>query len=833
MIQKLLRTGEGRTLKKFEKQVKQVNLFEPEMEVLTDDEILEEALRIKKEIQEGAQTVEDVLPEVFALVRETAKRKLGQRHYDTQILGGIVLFNNRIAEMKTGEGKTLTSTLAIVLRAFEGKGVHVVTVNEYLASRDAEWMEPVYSALGLSVAALREDMENAERQKAYAADITYGTNSEFGFDYLRDHLVLELTDKVQRPFHYAIVDEIDSILIDEARTPLIISGKAYENKAEEKKVEKTFRDFARLARKMEGIPFQEKLSSIMANPEDRVSHVDDPDFDYEYDEKRKLVSPSKRGIEKAEKMLGIENMHLDRSDNLANHLHQVLLAEAIYKRDRDYAVIRGKIEIIDPHTGRVLEGHRWSNGLHQAIEAKENLKVIPEDRTQATITYQNFFRLYPNLAGMTGTALTEATEFQKIYKLEVVEVPTNVPVRRVDKVDKIYSTMDAKWKAVVSEIKERHEQGQPVLVGTASIENSEILYDKLRKAKVSARLLNAKPENAEREGEIISSAGHLGKVTIATNMAGRGVDIKLGKNEAEKEKILELGGLYVLGTERHESRRIDNQLRGRSGRQGDPGESQFFISAEDELIRIFAGDKLKSKIQQISAIAAASEDTPIESKSLTKVINSAQERVEKENFLIRKHVLEYDDVVNEQRLVVYRERDALLDDIASKGDSSIQEMFYKYIPAFVAAKEDEYLQLASEDFVGLAEDLSRFSPEWSSPEELEEFHTQGVLLDKIEAGITGQYEEKRKEFEEFASEMEAKLLLTIVDRNWQNHLDDMEYIKEGIGLRGFAQLDPLVAYKNEGYKLYQEMQARVWEEFLLQFLTARVVINRDKEALEA
>src|SRR3954468_16598875 len=612
ILDRALRMGEGKKFKEFQKRVSQINDFEPEVETYSDDELKERAQELKEEARGGA-SLDDLLPEAFALTREAARRTLGQRHFDVQLIGGMVLHDGSIAEMRTGEGKTLTATLPAVLNALAGTGVHVVTVNDYLARRDAEWMRPVYEMLGLTVGVLQANEMDEAKHAAYAADITYDTNSEFGFDYLRDNLAISVEDKYQRGHGYAIVDEVDNILIDEARTPLIISGQP-EQAAD------LYYKFAKLAPRL-------KPGKKPEGPEGKAKDYL-ADFDYEPDEKHKTVAITEQGVEKAEKFLGIENMYLAEHGNLVNHLIQALKAQSLYKRDVDYSVIDDEVKIIDEFTGRILEGRRWSEGLHQAVEAKEGVAIQEENQTVATITYQNYFRRYKKLAGMTGTAMTEATEFMKIYELDVVEVPTNMDMVREDQNDQIYKTKDGKWGAVLKEIEWRIEKRQPVLVGTISVEVSEMLAGQLGKRGIEHVVLNAKPEHAEREGETIAEAGRPGSVTIATNMAGRGVDIKLGGNEEhitqkellakglepdsddwnkawdesfprvekeveeDREHVLEAGGLFILGTERHESRRIDNQLRGRSGRQGDPGESRFYLSAEDDLVRLFAGDRI-------------------------------------------------------------------------------------------------------------------------------------------------------------------------------------------------------------------------------------------------
>src|SRR6476659_6649955 len=684
MVTRALRVGEGRKFKSYEKRAEAINRFEPEMELLDDSELRTEADALRERAR-GGESLDDLLPEAFALTREAAKRSIGQRHYDVQLIGGMVLHDGSIAEMKTGEGKTLTATLAVFLNTLAGDAVHVVTVNDYLARRDSEWMAPVYEALGVSVASIQEDDDHAARQEKYACDVTYGTNSEFGFDYLRDNMASTLEECVQREHAFAIVDEVDNILIDEARTPLIISG-APEQAAQ------TYYTFARLAKQMVGEEAKQKLKSLGESKD--TSEVD---YDYEYDEKHKTVAPTEKGVKRAEDFLDVDNLYMSENGTLVNHLVQALKAESLYRKDKDYAVVDGEVMIIDEFTGRILEGRRWSEGLHQAVEAKEGVAIGEENQTLATITLQNYFRLYDKLAGMTGSALTEATEFMKIYKVPVVEVPTNQPMIRADRNDQIFKTKDGKWKAVLEEIMARHEAGQPILVGTVSVEVSELLSEALKRNGIEHAVLNAKPEHAEREGERIAQAGRKGAVMIATNMAGRGVDIKLGADaehlamhelkkkglnpgdegyeeafeekvaemaasiKAEADEVRELGGLFICGTERHESRRIDNQLRGRSGRQGDPGETRFFLSAEDDVIRLFAGDRIYRILDKLGPVDEEGDEMPLEAGMLTKTVENAQKKVEEQNFLIRKRVLEYDDVMNEQRRVVYKYRGEILE----------------------------------------------------------------------------------------------------------------------------------------------------------------------------
>ena len=699
-LERALRIGEGKQFKQFEKRVSRVSAFEAELELETDEELRARIDVFRERLGEAdrkdhEKILDEILPEVFAIVREASKRTLGMRHFDVQLVGGMVLHGGSIAEMRTGEGKTLTATLPIVLNALTGLGVHLVTVNDYLARRDAEWMSPIYNFLGLTVGVLQNMQDYETKRAAYLADITYGTNSEFGFDYLRDNMAQSLEERVRRATTFAIVDEVDNILIDEARTPLIISGQP-EQAAD------LYAKFARLAKTM--IPGKKPEGMDPRQKKDFVA-----DFDFEFEEKHKTVSVTEQGVAKAEKFMGISHLYRAENGPLVNHLQQALKAESLYKRDVDYAVVDGEVKIIDEFTGRILDGRRWSEGLHQAVEAKEGVRVQEENQTLATITLQNFFRLYEKLGGMTGTALTEATEFMKIYKLPVVQIPTNRDMVRLDKNDQVYKTKEGKWHAVAEEITARHNAGQPVLVGTISVEVSELLSEELRKRGVPHTVLNAKPEYAEREGEIVAEAGRPGAVTIATNMAGRGVDIKLGGNpehltevelaklglkpgdpdyeerfadvlsgietrvEQDREKVVEAGGLFICGTERHESRRIDNQLRGRAGRQGDPGESRFFLSAEDDLVRLFAGDRIYRILDRLGETDEDGHELPIEAGILSKQIEKAQRKVEEQNFLIRKRVLEYDDVMNEQRRIVYAYRDEVLEG-KDMGDTAREEI---------------------------------------------------------------------------------------------------------------------------------------------------------------
>jgi preprotein translocase subunit SecA len=835
MVTRALRVGEGRKFKSYEKRAEAINRFEPEMELLDDSELRAEADSLRERAR-GGESLEDLLPEAFALTREAARRTLGQRHYDVQLIGGMVLHDGSIAEMKTGEGKTLTATLAVFLNTLAGDAVHVVTVNDYLARRDAEWMAPIYEALGVSVASIQEDDDHAARQEKYACDVTYGTNSEFGFDYLRDNMSSALEHCVQRGHNFAIVDEVDNILIDEARTPLIISG-APEQAAQ------IYYTFARLAKQMKGEPAKQKLKSLGESKD-----TSEMDYDYEFDEKHKTVAPTERGVKKAEEFLGVDNLYMSEHGTLVNHLVQALKAESLYRKDKDYAVVEGEVMIIDEFTGRILEGRRWSEGLHQAVEAKEGVAIGEENQTLATITLQNYFRLYDKLAGMTGTALTEATEFMKIYKVPVVEVPTNQPMVRADRNDQIFKTKEGKWKAVLEEIIARHETGQPILVGTVSVEVSEMISGELKRSGVEHAVLNAKPEHAEREGERIAQAGRKGAVMIATNMAGRGVDIKLGGDaehlamhelrkqglgpgdegyeealeekiaemapqiKAEADEVRELGGLFICGTERHESRRIDNQLRGRSGRQGDPGETRFFLSAEDDVIRLFAGDRIYKILDKLGPVDEEGDEMPLEAGMLTKTVENAQKKVEEQNFLIRKRVLEYDDVMNEQRRVVYKYRGEILEgrDMSDVARDELEGVIERLVDEYTPGDElDEWdlpeLEVQLRQIWPVGVDVAGIAPEKVDREKLK---------DALDDDAMNAYDEREQQLgEELMRHLERSILLQVIDNRWREHLYDMDYLREGIHLRGFAQIDPLVAYKNEGFAMFEELMHSIWEEF--------------------
>ncbi len=770
LINKFLRVGEGRAMKSMQGRVARINALEPEMEKLTDADLRERTDRFKAELADGGK-LENVLDEAFALVRETSRRQLAMRPFDVQLLGSMVLDNGQIAEMKTGEGKTLAAVPAIYLNALTGRGVHVVTVNDYLAERDSAWMRPIFEALGISVGVIKSMMPESTRRDAYAADVTYGTNSEFGFDYLRDNMAVRLEDCVQRGHYFCVVDEVDSILIDEARTPLIISG-VPEAAAD------TYYRFARV------IPTLKKGE------------------DYDVDEKHRTTSPTESGVDKIEKALGIENLYLDVNGNLVNHLIQALKAHVLYHKDKEYIVRDGELLIVDEFTGRVLEGRRYSEGLHQALEAKEGLAIREENQTLATITLQNYFRMYEKLSGMTGTASTEANEFNKIYETDVVSVPTHRPMVRVDENDYIFKTRDAKFRAVAEEVHEAYERGQPVLLGTISVEISEMLSGLLTRRGVPHNVLNAK--NHAREAEIIQDAGQRSAVTIATNMAGRGVDIKLG------EGVRELGGLYVLGTERHESRRIDNQLRGRSGRQGDPGLSRFFLSAEDDLIRIFSGDRIYKILDRLGP----GDDLPIEAKMLTRTVEGAQKKVEEQNFNIRKRVLEYDDVLNKQREVIYAERRRVLE------GHDLSEQVRTWIAEVIVDQVDQH---ALEDGTGwdldaLFTSLRGFWPLSLTPDDIDlegGEEASEALLDRLEDDAQDAYDRREQDLgPTLLRDLERWVLLQLIDLHWREHLYAMDYLREGIHLRALGQKDPLSEYRLEGHAMFDETMALVKAEMV-------------------
>jgi preprotein translocase subunit SecA len=770
ILNKVLRFGEGRSMKQRVARVVRINALEPAMQDLSDDAIRERAVDIRARLADGTE-IDEVLDETFALVREASWRSLGMRPYDVQLIGAMVLNEGQIAEMRTGEGKTLAAVPAVVLNALTGHGVHLVTVNDYLASRDANWMRPVYEALGLTVGVIGSMMPEEDRRTAYAADITYGTNSEFGFDYLRDNMAVRLDDCVQRGHTFCIVDEVDSILIDEARTPLIISG-VPEAAAD------TYYRFARI------VPTLKR------------------DTDYEVDEKSKTVAPLETGVEKVERALGIDHLYLDVHGQLVNHFIQALKAQSLFRKDKEYIVRDGEVLIVDEFTGRVLEGRRYSEGLHQAIEAKEGLKIREENQTLATITLQNYFRMYDKLSGMTGTASTEANEFNKIYETEVVSIPTHRPMVRNDENDFIFKTKDSKFRAVIEDIADAHDRGQPVLVGTISVAVSEMLSGMMERRGIPHSVLNAKQH--DQEAEVIARAGERGAVTIATNMAGRGVDIKLG------DGVEELGGLYVIGTERHESRRIDNQLRGRSGRQGDPGMTRFFLSAEDDLIRIFSGDRMYKILDRLGP----GDDMPIDSKMLTRTVEGAQKKVEEYNFNIRKRVLEYDDVLNKQREVVYAERRQVLEghDLSDQARDWIAETLVETVDRF----DDDDASPADWDLDGLVSELGQLYPVSFAADDIRHDDlSREEILDRFEDDAMEQYDKRETELgPELVRDLERWVLLQLVDVDWREHLLNMDYLREGIHLRALGQKDPLSEYRLEGHQMFDEMMDNVTREFV-------------------
>ncbi len=800
-LEKVLRVGEGRRLKRLAQQADYVTSLEPDFEALSDEELAGKTVEFRQRLENG-ESLDELSFEAFAAVREAAKRSVGMRPFDVQVMGAIVLHEGDIAEMKTGEGKTLVATLPLYLNALPARGVHLVTVNDYLAKRDAEWMGPVYEALGMRASFIRNQMPFAERREAYSADITYGTNSEFGFDYLRDNMASTLAGTVQPSHSYAIVDEVDSILIDEARTPLIISG-------EPETAASTYYDFARIVRGLEGV-------AAKFIPKGVVKSEDDAD--YEFDEKFKTVSPRQTAIEAVERVLRIDNLYEPQHAQLVNHLIQALKAESLYQRDVDYVVQDGEVKIVDEFTGRIMEGRRWSEGLHQAVEAKEGVAIREEHVTLATITLQNYFRLYEKLAGMTGTAKTEEKEFQEIYNLSVVEIPTNVEVARNDENDYIYKTAEAKYQAALDDIKERHEAGQPVLVGTISVEVSEYLSTMLERQGIPHNVLNAKQH--EREAEIIVGAGQPGAVTIATNMAGRGVDIKLG------EGVREVGGLYVLGTERHEARRIDNQLRGRSGRQGDPGESRFYLSAQDDLVRLFAGDRINNIMERFKL----PDDQPMEASILSKQIENAQKKVEEQNFVSRKNVLKYDDVMNVQRMVIYEQRRHVLEgadlseEIAGWLDELVARIVYEHTDA--EYQEDWDLDSLFKEMEGL------YETQVKRDEFSEGSLTREELIEEFQEDAQDAYAAKVEEYgAELLRDVERYLVLQVVDVRWREHLESMEYLRDGIHLRAMAQKDPLAEYRAEGHAMFEELTATIQEEIVRYLLRIQIEHPPEQEPL--
>ena len=809
--------------------VQKINSFEDVISELTDEELKAKTEYFKELLAEG-QKLDDILPEAFAVVREASKRVTGLRHFDVQLIGGIILHQGRIAEMRTGEGKTLVATLPAYLNALTGKGVHVITVNDYLAKRDSEWMGKIYSFLGLTVGLVIADMKPNEKQKAYNCDITYGTNNEFGFDYLRDNMVIYKDQLVQRPLNYAIVDEIDSILIDEARTPLIISGRA--NQASD-----IYKKADRFVAKLEA------RTIIEEDVKDEEQAAENEKYDYVIDLKAKSASLTAKGIEKAEKEFELENLNDLNNSELVHAINQALRAHGIMKKDVDYIVKSGEVLIVDEFTGRIMYGRRYNNGLHQAIEAKEHVKVADESKTLANITFQNYFRMYEKLSGMTGTAMTEEQEFEEIYKLDVIEIPTNKPIQRKDLPDIIYKNETGKFNAVIEDIKKSYEKGQPVLVGTVSIDKSERLSKLLDKAKIPHQVLNAKYH--EKEAEIIAQAGKYKAVTIATNMAGRGTDIILGGNseylaktdmrkkytfeeieeatafnetddekilarreefrnlvrnydkgiEDERAKVIEAGGLKIIGTERHESRRIDNQLRGRAGRQGDPGESRFYISLDDDLMKIFGGSIITKVYNKIGV----SDDMPIESRILTKTVESSQKKVEGRNFSIRKNVLQYDDVMNKQRVIIYKQRREVLDgeNLSTEIGNMIDSVVNTIVP--------QYITEESKDIEGLKKEIfTEFGIESLDVLKQEKFEAEDVIKELSEKAHNI-YNAKSEKFGESMRELERVVTLKIVDEKWMEHIDNMDELKNGVGLRAYAQKDPVVVYRMEGFDMFDEM----------------------------
>ena len=827
-LSKILSFGADKDLKAYQRIVEKINALEPTMQEMSDEELQAQTEKFKARYAEG-ESLDDLLPEAFATVREASVRTIGQRHFDVQLIGGIALHKGTIAEMKTGEGKTLVSTLAGYLNALSGEGVHIVTVNDYLAKRDSEWMGTIYKFLGISVGLLQNGMRLSLKKPAYEADITYGTNSEFGFDYLRDNMVTRPEMRVQRGHHYAIVDEVDSILIDEARTPLIISGAGTKSAG-------TYKDFAKAVRGLT------------------------PDVDFEMDEAKHTIATTEIGLEKVERALNIDDIYNDETGQLVNHLQQALKAEYMFHRDQQYVVIDGEVKIVDEFTGRIMEGRRYSEGLHQAIEAKENVQVREENQTLATITLQNYFLMYDKLSGMTGTAMTEDAEFREVYHVPVQVIPPNRPVRREDLDDLVYRTIDAKFEAVVRDVEERHQNGQPVLVGTVSIDNSERISRILSKRGIKHNVLNAKFH--EREAQIIAQAGREGAVTIATNMAGRGTDILLGGNPdvmaedilrnqgiepaeatqeqketarkeakeicaTEREAVTAAGGLCVIGTERHESRRIDNQLRGRSGRQGDPGQTQFYLSLEDDLMRRFGGDRMDGVAAMMQRYELP-DDMPIKAKIVTKLVEGAQRKVEEVNFAMRKNVLDYDDVMNKQRQVIYAERNKILDgkDLMDLIETVTASTTQRICEEFCYGDADEW------DLEGLEKWLTELTGKTDLPE-----FTEDTKFEQLEEDVTAfvqkTFDEKTQKLgEEVMRELAAQVMLRVIDTRWMAYLQEMDYLKTGIGLRGFGQRDPLVEYKTEAYEAFTLLVNTMYEDFLRTILRLELV-NRPRQNTEA
>jgi preprotein translocase subunit SecA len=770
LLEKIFGSANTRYVKRIQPIVAKINSFEPEIKALTDEQLAHKTVEFKEQLAHG-KTLDDILPEAFAVVRETAYRKLGQRHYDVQLIGGIVLHEGKISEMKTGEGKTLTATLPLYLNALAGKGVHLVTVNDYLARRDAEWMSPVFNHLGLTVGVIQNNMNDIERKRVYQSDIIYATNNELGFDYLRDNMKFRLEDYVQRDLFYAIVDEVDSILIDEARTPLIISGASDES------------------------------SQLYVEANRAVQNLKIT-TDYEVDEKARSVLLTESGNDKIEAFFNVQNLYAMDNIKLLHHVNQALKAHALFKLDVEYVVKDGEVLIVDEFTGRILPGRRYSDGLHQAIEAKEGVKIERESQTLASITLQNYFRLYKKLAGMTGTASTESEEFHKIYKLDVISIPTNRAMIRQDKSDLIFLSKKGKYKAIVEDVKERYKKGQPVLIGTVAVESSELLSTILSAHGIEHDVLNAK--NHAREAEIVAHAGEPGHVTIATNMAGRGTDIKLTPDSVEA------GGLYILGTERHESRRIDNQLRGRSGRQGDPGESRFYISLEDDLIRIFAGDSIKKKMEFVGM----TEDETIESPFMSKTIASCQEKVEKHNFEIRRHLLEYDDVLNQQRIVVYKIRREVLEG-SNKLTDLAHDMISETIQEIVATQNpDRHINPDNlKEILKIVADMAGIQISDLERENFGALASNTQLISALVEYLSNRYETQISgEKADMLKDAHKWIILETIDQSWKQHMLNLDHLKEGIGLRGWGQKNPLIEYKREAFAMFEDMMRNVRSE---------------------
>jgi preprotein translocase subunit SecA len=789
ILTKVFGSSNERYLKQLRPVIARINELEKDIQPLDDAALAAKTIDFKQRLEKG-EPLDDLLPEAFAVVREAGKRVLGERHYDVQLVGGIVLHQGKIAEMKTGEGKTLTSTLPVYLNGLTGKGVHVVTVNDYLAARDSEWMGKVYTFLGMSFGKIIHGLDDKDRRAAYAADVTYGTNNEFGFDYLRDNMKFDLRDYCQRGFNYAIVDEVDSILIDEARTPLIISGPA-------------------------------DISTELYKNVDRIIPKFKKDQHYTVDEKARQVSLTEEGVALGEKLLEVDNLYDPTSIEKLHHLNQALKAHIIFKNDVDYIVRNNQVIIVDEFTGRTMEGRRYSDGLHQALEAKERVKIEQENQTLASITFQNYFRMYKKLAGMTGTADTEAPEFKKIYNLDVVVMPTNQPMVRDDYADVIYKNEAAKYRAVVKEITDLHKAGRPVLVGTISIDVSEKISAMLKKNKIEHEVLNAK--HHEREAEIIAGAGQLGKVTIATNMAGRGTDIKLGPG------VVEVGGLHILGTSRHESRRIDNQLRGRAGRQGDPGSSRFYLSLEDDLLRIFGSGRITGIMDKLGM----EEDEPIEHNMISRAIENAQRKVEGHNFDIRKHLLEYDDVMNKQREVIYQQRR----DVLEKEEVSqvVQDMIEDLVEDVTEEFYQDRLDSVEWDWQGFKTrmgEIFHHVPEWPE-EELVGLKRDSFLAKTLEFVQQAYKTQDEQNGPETQRQLEKLILLQVVDSHWKDHLLSMDYLKEGIGLRGYGQKNPLNEYKREGFEMFGRMVETVKAQIVSSLMRVRIVREDDVERLEA